>query len=161
MTSLNSITRAASQSPTNVQIHIVNIEYVIQFLVPSLVIGLGIIITTIILIGVVICLMCYLIPKRSSENPNEAVEPSFAHQRPQTTHQFSFSYNDVYATNNRIQTNEDCIYDEPRFFTKPNNQQIQLESENRYSILNRLSHFNRNPAYNASSGIDLVQSVTV
>lgn len=122
------------------------IKYVIQYLVPTMVIGLGIILTTLILIVLISCLLCRHTTRSRISNPNEATEPSFAQQRPQSTES---SLNENYAyVMNRMNASDCHFYDQPSFFVKPNQEIQVVDIDNRYSALNRLSKFNRNPAYN-------------
>lgn len=94
------------------------------------------------------------IRRRKTSHPIEATEPQFVNGRPQSTTESLYT-NHAYVMNrmNKQTSQHDCAADQHHYdipsFSKGSEPQV---IKNRYSVLNRLSHFNRNPAYSTSQG---------
>ena len=137
--SFSIVTSSSILQSTNLVIHPDNSLH--QYILPSIVIGVGIIVIMSILCILLMTVTIYIIfTERRKSHPMFAAEPSFANQRQSATESL---YTNAAYIMNRISAQSFHEYDRPTFSMKSD-----LTESAMYNKVNRTSMFDLNPAYN-------------
>ena len=126
-----------------------NDYYFIQYLIPLLIVGFGIVLTTFVIVSISVAAFCYYSFSYKRENATVGISEAFQRSPEQP--------NTNTLTDTRVPSS--VHYDLPHFYVTPN--QLRLSKENDYSTPNRSSRFNLNPAYNNAGGVVVTEDCCI